>query len=136
MKKLYALFSSCLLFASCGIGISYLGNRYSPTDKVDVFVDAGAIRKRYTVIGKGYEEQRIGYGFHTVEYLQRKTVTKAKEVGADAVLFQDYVLQQPGTAVRSTTRVDSLPGSIVSTSDVYAGPVLQTGRQILFLKYE
>lgn len=132
---MYALSLLCFLLFSCGINIGYLGNRYPSTEKVDVFVDAGAIKKPYTVIGKGYEEQRV-YGFRSVETLQKKTVAKAREIGADAVLFQDYVLQQPGTTVRNTTRIDTLPGAVVSTSDTYAGPVVQTGRHILFLKYE
>lgn len=135
MKPLY-LFSISFLLSSCGVSIGYLGNRYKPTEKVEVFVDVKAIKQPYTVIGKGYEEQRVGYGGNGIENLQRKAIAKAKQVGADAVLFQDYLLPQTGTVLQSTSRTDSLPGAVVTNSNLYASPVVQMGRQILFLKWE
>lgn len=134
MLKLYSLFISVLFLASCG-GVSYLGNSFNKTTHVDVYVDQGAIKKSFTIIGKGYEKY-VPYGRHNIEKLQAKAVQKAKQKGADAILFQDYYLVQPGTTINTTTRTDTLDKAVVTTGNTYVGPVLSSGRHILFLKYD
>lgn len=135
MLKLYFALIATLLFSSCGVSVNYLGNSFEKTSQVDVYVDATAIKKPYTVIGKGYEERRIGFRYN-IEKLQGKAIQKAKQKGADAVLFQDYHLLHPGTSIRTTTKVDTVDKGVITTSNTHAGPVVSSGRNILFLKYE
>jgi len=134
MLKLYFTLLTVLLFSSCGVSVNYLGNSFDKTSHVDVFVDPSAIKKTYTVIGKGYEHYGV-YSRFNIERLQEKTIQKAKEKGADAVLFQDYHVLHPGAAISTTTKVDTVSNGVVTTSNTHTGPVVSSGRNILFLKY-
>lgn len=130
MVKIYFLVFSAILLASCGPSISYIGNSYSPTSNVDVYVDETAIPKDYTVVGKGYVHY---YRSAVPESLQSRAVAKARQKGADAILVKDYfvpVTQSSG--LTTTVRKDSAARSVlalapqVSTSEVV----------VLFLKYK
>lgn len=135
MSKFYLFFLAATCLCSCGVSLNYLGNTYSQTAHVDVYVEQSAIRRPYTVIGKGYERRLMAVDYN-IERLQEKAVQKAKEKGADAVLFQDYYLLQPGTNISTTTRTDTLNKAVVTTGSTQVTPTVATGRQILFLKYE
>lgn len=136
MLKLYSLIVAASIFSSCGVSVSYLGNAYDKTSRVDVYVDPSAIKKPYTVMGKGYEERLVGYRY-SVEKIQERAIAKAKEKGADAILFQDYYLQHAGTAYSTSTtvKVDTINRTVVTSGNGQSGPVVSTGRHILFLKY-
>lgn len=134
MKHVYLplLAATCLL--SCGLRINYLGNAYGPTAHVDVYVDASAIRRPYTVMGKGYPEYALSPAAVTpTDKLQRKVVELARQKGADAVLFQDYFVRSEGAAFTALAKTDSA-GHGFATGTVM--PVLASGRTVFFLKYE
>lgn len=135
MLKLYFTLLIILVFTSCSVSVDYLGDSFAKTSHVDVYVESAAIKKNYTVIGKGYEKLNY-FSRNGIEKLQFKAIQKAKQRGADAVLFQDYYLLHSGTAISTTAKIDSLSKGVVTTSNTYAGPVISSGRNILFLKYE
>lgn len=128
MLKIYTLAGLSFLLSSCGFRIGYLGDSAAPTSKVDVYVDPSSIKRPYTVMGKGYVETAIG-SERSAEKVQAKALRKAREKGADAILFEDYFLLP--TASVATTRIDS-----VRTTATQSGTVLSSGRNILFLKYQ
>jgi hypothetical protein len=133
MAKYYFLFL-IILFSSCRARVSYLGSSFTPTEKIDVYVDAAAIKKPYTVVGKGYLE----FGplvKSTVEVMQKKAVEKAKAKGADAVLFQDYILKRDGSSIETISKTDSVGKGLVTVQTGTIGPVFSTGTNIFFLKY-
>ena len=114
MLKFYFSSLVVFVFSSCGVSVNYLGTSFNETDHVDVYVDLAAIKKGYAVIGKGYEK----IGIHTrngIEKLQMKAIQKAKQKGADAVLFQDYHVLQTGTAI-STSKIDTVNKAFVSAT--------------------
>lgn len=132
-KVCSSLILSVILFSCYSAQVHYIGSNYSPTKKVDVFVDATAIKKPYTVMGKGY--------FSTVyerasERLQENAVYKAKEKGADAVLFQDVLLLSDGRSLSGVSKTDSVGRSSVTVSRTSISPVVTSKREILFLKYD
>lgn len=86
-------------------------------------------------MGKGYQDN-ANYPLFTLERLQKKAVEKAKEKGADAVLFQDYYLSQPGYGYSSVTVTDTLSRGVITTTNSQAQPIISSGRTILFLKYD
>jgi hypothetical protein len=130
MTRTCTLCASILLF-SCSTRINYLGSSNAPTQKVDVFVDPSAIRKPYTIMGKGYVNFSV-YAKKSIERSQEKALVLAREKGADAILFQDqYFLQQNPTIV-STVRTDSLK----LTTTQPAGQVVASRIDVLFLKYQ
>ncbi|MES2882567.1 MAG: hypothetical protein V4676_10490 [Bacteroidota bacterium] len=135
MKKIYTTAALLSVLSSCGVSIAYLGNQYEKTSKVDVFVDGSAIKKPFTIIGKGYEDQRVGYGY-AIEKVQEEAIKKAKEKGADAILFQDYYLSQPGYGYTSVTTADSIQRRVITTTSSQSKPIVSSGRTILFLKYD
>jgi hypothetical protein len=55
MLKLYFFLVVAFVLSSCGVSVNYLGNSFQKTSNVDVYVDQGAIKKSYTIVGKGYE---------------------------------------------------------------------------------
>lgn len=135
MFKFYTPAIFILLLSSCATKISYLGNVSAPTQNVDVFVDRSTIKKPYTVVGKGYVEQWFNASI-SLNKIQAKTIAKAKSKGADAILFEDYYVRQDGTSIRTTTSTDSVGKGLVTVTNGYVGPVISSGRNIFFLKYD
>jgi hypothetical protein len=134
MNSFFTLALVSLLFSSCfSTRVDYLGNSFTPTRSVDVYVDAAAIRKPYTVIGKGYVNDHA-YNITPLERIQENVVEKAKEKGADAVLFQEYLYLSDGSTSTTTARTDSTGRTMVRNTT--SGPVINSRREILFLKYE
>ena len=120
MYKIYFAVLMVLL-SSCSQHISYMGNSYPATKAPDFYVDEKSINKPYKVIGKGYPD---GIGSLAIRTLQKKAIEKAKKMGADAVLVQDY-LAQTSVANRST----------VHQGKAVIGFDYDTQFVLLFLKY-
>lgn len=137
MKPIYTLLFLCIFFTSCAVHINYLGSTSAPTNKVDVYVDPSAIKRPYTIIGKGYPAYfSAGSLMYATDKLQKKALEVARKNGADAVLFQDYQVQQNGTSFYSASRTDSVGNGVVTTTNGSVGPTVTTGRNIFFLRYD
>jgi len=132
MNKIYTLvFISCLF--SCGMRMNYLGTASSPTENVDIYVDPAAIKKPYTIVGKGYAEG-ISILKNSYEIMQKKAIRKAMEKGADAILFQDhYFIENNG--IQGYTRTDTTGSSLVNFQNTNLSPVVSSKPEIFFLKY-
>lgn len=130
MKQIYLLLSfSFLLLTSCNRRIVYLGQESSPVTHVDVFVDAAAIKRPYTIVGKGYAESP------SLRKVQSKAMALARQKGADAILFQEYFLLQEGTNLHSVVKTDSSSRGLTTVTSTAVRPVVSEQRDILFLKY-
>ena len=129
MNQLYLTGLAALLLSSCTYRVHYLGNSYAPTEKVDVYVDASVIKRSYEIMGKTLAPISPYGG--TPEKIQKKAIAKAKEKGADAVLFQDYLVA-PAT-INPSLRADSIGKS---SGTALIGPSSDPGYMILFLKYK
>jgi hypothetical protein len=114
--------------------MNYLGTSSTSTEKVDVYVDPGAIKKSYTIIGKGYVEG-ISISKMSYEIMQKKAIRKAKEKGADAILFQDHYYIDNNLGTQNMTRTDSSGSSLVNIHNYRVSPVVSSIPEILFLKY-
>ena len=124
-----------IVLSSCGSHLSYLGNSYTQTKNVDVFVDASAIKRPYTIIGKGYMEYGFSYSKSSIDKMQQKAIEKAKAKGADAILFQDYYFKENGASVQTVTKADSVGKRLVSVETGNISPIISSKTDILFLKY-
>ena len=98
MIKIYFTLLPVLAFASCASTLNYIGSSYTPTEKIDVFVDEAAIPKNYTIVGKGYVRNRT---WSTPKNIQTKAIAKAKQKGTDAVLIKDYYVPVVNTSVQT-----------------------------------
>lgn len=134
MIKFYPLFL-LIAFSSCRARLNYLGGSFTPTKNVDVYVDASAIKRPYTIVGKGYMEYNY-FVKSKVDKMQAKAIQKAQSKGADAVLFQDYIVKRDGTSVQTVTKTDSVGKGLVTVQTGTIGPVISSGTNILFLKYD
>jgi iron uptake system EfeUOB component EfeO/EfeM len=140
MQKIYI---SCIIlipFTSCftRLNFYYVGDKSRPTEKVDVFVDASAIKKEYTIIGKGYSE--IIYNWkqklHS-EKILTSAIEKAKQNGADAVFFKETFIYTQGTNINTHGRIDSVGKAVVTASSTTISPTVgYFHNEILFLKYK
>ena len=133
MQKIYFFSFLVLLFPSCVTRIAYIGSTNVPTSHVDVFVNESAIKKNYEIIGKGY----VHYGLYSrgVENIQKKSVAKAKEVGANGILFQDYFIPNTGTSINTVMRSDSVAKGLITVGNTTVQSTGIGGFNIFFLKY-
>lgn len=131
MTKFYLLFATVGLLSSCSPRINYLGNSFQPTQNVDVYVDEGSISKDYSIMGKGYVSH---YGHTIPESVQKEAITKAKQKGADAILFKDFFL--PVTSSSAKNKRDSSGGIMVSINPSLPVSSASTEMVVLFLKYK
>ena len=131
MTKIYTAIVLIVVFSSCSPRISYLGNTFPPTEKVDVFVDESAITREYTIVGKGYVRS-VSYA--VPESLQRKAISKARQKGADAVLFKDYLVPVSQPSTRS--KKDSTGNVTVSIGATVPVQTASPEVVVYFLKYK
>jgi hypothetical protein len=135
MKKIYIL-SAIVIFCACSPSVNYVGQRYPPVAEVKVFVDERAISQPYTVIGRGYAEIVYAWPYNRMpEKIQAKAIATAKKNGADAILFRDVLWLGNGTSINSSSRTDSLPGAVITSSSTQIGPVNSRETEILFPKF-
>lgn len=126
MNKFYLLSFFALLLVSCATRISYMGESANPTDKVDFFIDPSSITKNYKVMGKGYL-QYVG----RAEEIQKQAILKGMEIGADAVLVQEYWTTDSGTSINTSYGLDSTRKKVITTRDSGGN-----GFSITYLKYQ
>jgi hypothetical protein len=135
MQKIYMLLAAGSFYA-CTPKVNYVGQRYPAVTEVKVYVDERAVDKPYTVIGRGYTETLRAWPYNRMpEKIQAKAVATAKKNGADAILFRDVLWLGNGTSINSSSRTDSLPGAVITTSSTHIGPVNSRETEILFLKF-
>ena len=134
MIKIYSVLISLTLCSCFPTGhINYLGDSFPPTQRVDVYVDASAIRKAYTIIGKSSIDRT--HFFSTDERIQQAAVEKAKEKGADAILFKDYTVIR-GNTIQTVTKSDSVGSTSTAIRTTAISPTETIMWDILFLKYD
>lgn len=133
MKEIYLFSFIVLVFSSCITRIAYLGSTDVPTSQVDIFVNENAIKKNYEIVGKGY----IHYGVYSrgIENIQKKAIAKAKQVGANGILFQDYYIPNTGTSINTVMRSDSVAKGLITIGNSTVQSTGTGGFNILFLKY-
>lgn len=132
MQKIYFV-SFLVLFTSCVTRIVYVGSTNVPTSHVDVFVNENAIKKNYDIVGKGY----IHYGLYSRNILniQKKSIQKAMENGADGILVQDYFIPNTGTSINTVMKSDSVARSLITVGNTNVQSTGSGGFNIFFLKY-
>lgn len=136
MKKIYSVFLSAILLMACTpTRFSYVGSTAPPTQKVDVYVEESAIKRKYEIIGKGYPEPNWK-GETNPEKILAKAIEKAKKNGADAIFFKETYLLSNGTSINTHSRADSLGKSLHTQSSTIINPVSgYFHKEILFLRY-
>jgi hypothetical protein len=86
MKKHIFTLLAIVLIVSCTPKISYLGDSYPPTYEVDMYFDEKDIERDYKVIGLARNEGDE-LEIDDLDAIRKSMLKKAREVGADAILF-------------------------------------------------
>ena len=122
--KIIVLMLSMLLFVTaCGddIDVDYLGDSYTPTSHVDVYFSEEDVTEGYLVIGHATTD-----GGDT-EALQETLIEKARDNGADGIIFEGFDRVETG---EQTIVNDIGDTSIVNT---YTTSALEV--KAIFIKY-
>ena len=122
--KIIVLILLMLLFiTACGddIDVDYLGDSYTPTSRVDVYFSEEDVTEGYLVIGHAAAD-----GGDT-EALQETLIEKARDNGADGIIFEGFDRVETG---EQTIVNDIGDTSIVNT---YTTSALEV--KAIFIKY-
>jgi len=136
MNKLYCVVLAAL--GSCSSHLNYIGSTQSKTTQVDVYVAESAIKKPYSIIGKGILNNRTLDP--SPERIQQKAIALAKQKGADAILMNDYFINVQSSHNNSTVggRFPSDSNSKASITTSIHSVSFSPDRivDVYFLKYE
>ena len=85
-KTVVLMLLMVLFVSACGSDddVDYLGNSYPPTSHVDVYFSEDDIAEGYLVMGHA----TVDGG--DAEALQEKLIEKARESGADGIIFEEF----------------------------------------------
>ena len=113
-----------LFFTACGgddIDVDYLGDSYTPTSDVDVYFSEDDVTEGYLVMGHATAD-----GGDT-EALQETLIEKARESGADGIIFEGFDRVKTG----EQTIVNDIGDTSIVNTDTKS--VLQV--KAVFIKY-
>lgn len=92
-KIIVLILSMILFFTACGSDVDYLGDSYSPTAHVDIYFSEDDIIEDYLVMG------RATIDGDEAEALQEKSIEKARESGADGIVFKELDRVETGEEI-------------------------------------
>ena len=112
-----------LFFTACGddVDVDYLGDSYAPTSHVDVYFSEDDVTEGYLVIGHATADG------DEAEDLQETLIEKARENGADGIIFEEFDRVETG----EQTIVNDLGDVEIINTDTTS--VLQV--KAIFIKY-
>ena len=117
------MLSMILFLTACGddVDVDYLGDSYAPTSHVDVYFSEDDVTEGYLVMGHATAD-----GGDT-EALQETLIEKARDSGADGIIFEEFDRVETG---EQTIVNDIGDTSIINTNTT---SVLQV--KAIFIKY-
>ncbi len=108
-----------LFLTACGDDIDYIGDTYLPTTHVDVYFSEDDVTEDYQKMGHATAEGG------DAEELQKRLIEKARENGADGIIFEGIDRVKTG----ETTTVDA-----TGTEHTQSTKVLSV--KAIFIKYK
>ncbi|MBN8650468.1 MAG: hypothetical protein J0L67_03520 [Cytophagales bacterium] len=93
--KSFVFLGILLSMASCANKIIYYGRTYPPTDTVEIYFRESDISEANEIMGKATYEVTAR---RNSDKVQNKIVTRVKEKGADAILFDEIALTNTGSS--------------------------------------
>ena len=85
MKRILLLLSAALCTASCAVQTTYIGKTYPATDAPELFFSWDDVTRDYETMGRITATPQY---FGTLEKAQTVIEKRAREKGADAVVFE------------------------------------------------
>jgi hypothetical protein len=137
MSKKILLLPLLFLFLSC-TKIDYIGQEFPPTTQVDMYFSQADIERDYTVMGSVVA---TATDIVSSEKMQKDIIKKAREKGADAVIFEGLDRYQAGSTssyTETSKDVTDKKGKIKTVTTGSQSSSTEEKKQIkaTFIKYK
>lgn len=113
MKKTLTLMALVMMTVSC-VNMDYVGKQYTPTNEVEMYFDTYDIKREFEVMGILTAESGE---FISTETIQEKVMEKAREKGADAVLFESFDKKLSGSTTETREHKFGISTSTSTTEE-------------------
>lgn len=133
MKRILLLLCTALCTASCVVQTTYIGKTYPATDSPELFFSWDDVTRDYETMGRITAAPQF---FGTLEKAQTAIEKRAREKGADAVVFEGigHTVSEP--TYTTTERIEQHDdGSSTRTATTQRNVTVSDRLEATFLKY-
>lgn len=133
MKRILLLLSAALCTASCAVQITYIGKAYPATDAPELFFSWDDVTRDYETMGRITAAPQF---FGTLEKAQEVIEQRAREKGADAVVFEGIGRTVSEPTYTTTEHIQQHEdGSSTRTATTQRNVTVSDRLEATFLKY-
>lgn len=133
MKRILLLLSAALCTASCVVQTTYIGKAYPATDSPELFFSWDDVTRDYETMGRITAAPQF---FGTLEKAQTAIEKRAREKGADAVVFEGIGRTVSEPTYTTTERIEQHEdGSSTRTATTQRNVTVSDRLEATFLKY-
>lgn len=125
---------SAVMLTAC-VSVSYIGKSYAPTESVDLWFDWRDVPCDYETMGRIDASPRL---FTSIEDAQAAVEKRAREEGADAVVFEGVRCDAsaPEYKTTETSGKSIVDGSVTRTTVTTAEQTVSHTLMATFIKYK
>ncbi len=131
MKKTLLLAGAAFLLTSCSVALNYVGKTYAPVAEPELFFSWSDVSRPYETMGY-VDATPIHFG--TVEKAQAAIEKKARECGADAVVFVD--INNPGLTMTEQVTPNAAGGETRTVTTTHNTSLGSSVLKATFIKYK
>lgn len=133
MKQILLLLSAALCTTSCVVQTTYIGKAYPATDSPELFFSWDDVTRDYETMGRITAAPQF---FGTLEKAQTAIEKRAREKGADAVVFEGIGRTVSEPTYTTTERIEQHDdGSSTRTATTQRNVTVSDRLEATFLKY-
>jgi len=133
MKRILLLLCAALCTASCAVQTTYIGKAYPATDAPELFFSWDDVTRDYETMGRITAAPQF---FGTLEKAQTVIEKRAREKGADAVVFEGIGRTVSEPTYTTTEHIQqNEDGSSTRTATTQRNVTVSDRLEATFLKY-
>ncbi|WP_296112275.1 hypothetical protein [uncultured Alistipes sp.] len=133
MKRILLLLCAALCTASCAVQTTYIGKAYPATDAPELFFSWDDVTRDYETMGRITAAPQF---FGTLEKAQEVIEQRAREKGADAVVFEGIGRTVSEPTYTTTEHIQqNEDGSSTRTATTQRNVTVSDRLEATFLKY-
>lgn len=134
MKRYLVMIVSAALLTACGVSVSYVGKSYAPVQSVDLWFDWRDVPCDFETMG--HIDASPGL-FTDIEDAQAAIEARAREAGADAVVFEGVRRNASAPEYKTTERSEkNIDGSVTRTTTTTKEQAISHTLMATFIKYK
>ena len=132
MKRILLLLSAALCTTSCVVQTTYIGKAYPATDAPELFFSWDDVTRDYETMGRITAAPQF---FGTLEKAQTAIEKRAREKGADAVVFEGIGRTVSEPTYTTTERIEQHDDGSTRTATTQRNVTVSDRLEATFLKY-